>query len=242
MCLIALAYKAHPRYPLVFAANRDEFLTRPAAPASWWPDAPNLLAGRDLQAGGTWMGITRGGRFAAITNHRDLHRPQHQGPSRGLLVRTALDGTLDTGTTAPYAGFNLLYGTVYALRYHNNVEPADAPLLPGVHGLSNAFLDTPWPKVERAKSGLQQLLDTDDDHLLDGLFALLQDATPATDTDLPDTGLPLDMERAVSSIFIHSPGYGTRCSTVVLVDADGQVYFEERTVGGGTVVERFKMG
>lgn len=197
------------------------------------------------------MGITRSGRFAALTNHRDLHRmptplqqgsPRQQGPSRGLLVRNALNGALDVRNTAAYEGFNLLYGTVNALRYHNNVEPADAPLAPGVHGLSNAFLNTPWPKVERAKAGMEQLLNTSDDALVDALFALLHDAVPAHDSQLPDTGLPLPMERAVSPIFISTDGYGTRCSTVVLVDAEGHVYFEERTVGGGKVVEVFRPG
>ncbi len=239
MCLIVLAYKVHPRYPLVLAANRDEFRIRPAEPAHWWNDAPHILAGRDLQAGGTWMGITRNGRFAALTNYRDLHRPPKQGPSRGLLVRDALEGTLDLTATAAYEGFNLLHGTVDALRYHNNIEPTDAPLSPGVHGLSNAFLDTPWPKVQAAKSGLEELLQGPDMALTDGLFALLRDERPATDAQLPETGLPLPMERAVSSIFIDTPGYGTRCSTVVLVDAEGKVYFEERTVGGGKVVEGF---
>lgn len=242
MCLIALAYKVHPRFPLVLAANRDEFQERPTAPAQWWTDAPHILAGRDLRAGGTWMGITRSGRFAALTNYRDLHRPMKQGPSRGLLVRNALEGALDVNATAAYEGFNLLYGTVDALRYHNNIQPADTALIPGVHGLSNAFLDTPWPKVERAKAGMEQLLRASDDALADGLFALLRDEVPATDAQLPDTGLPRPMEHAVSPIFISTDGYGTRCSTVVLVDAEGRVYFEERTVGGGKVVEAFRPG
>ena len=241
MCLIALAYKAHPRYPLVLAANRDEFHERPTTPAQWWDGAPHLLAGRDLRAGGTWMGITRAGRFAALTNHRDLRRPLKQGPSRGLLVRDALEGALDVAGTAAYEGFNLLHGTVDALRYHNNVQPADAPLAPGVHGLSNAFLDTPWPTVQRARAGMEQLLDAADTALIDGLFALLRDEVPAPDAQLPGTGLPRELERAVSPIFIRTNGYGTRCSTVLLVDTEGQVYFDERIVGGGRVVEGFAL-
>lgn len=240
VCLIVLAYKAHPRYPLLFAANRDEFHDRPAAPARFWEEAPDLLAGRDLRAGGTWLGITRAGRFAALTNYRDLHRPRKQGPSRGLLVRQALEGGFDPGTTSVYEGFNLLYGPIDALRYHTNEQPADTPLIPGVHGISNHFLDTPWPKVERAKQGLQDLLAVPDEQLVPGLFAVLANDTVAADDRLPDTGLPLDLERAISSIFIRTDGYGTRCSTVVLVGTDGRVYFEERTWPAGTrVAETF---
>src|SRR5690606_35589756 len=155
MCLIALAYKVHPLYPLIVVANRDEFRQRPAAPAAWWADRPEIFAGRDLQAGGTWMGLTLSKRFAAITNHRDLSRPQVQGPSRGRLVVQALEQGIDPGATGGYAGFNLIHGPIDALRYHNNVQPADMPLRPGFHGLSNAFLDTPWPKVRRAVQALE---------------------------------------------------------------------------------------
>ncbi|MBS1582533.1 MAG: NRDE family protein [Bacteroidetes bacterium] len=242
MCLIVLAYRVHPRYPLLFAANRDEFHDRPAAPARFWADAPDLLAGRDLRAGGTWMGITRSGRFAALTNYRDLHRPRKQGPSRGLLVRQALEGDFDPGATSAYEGFNLLYGSVDTLRYHTNEQPTDVPLTPGVHGLSNHFLDTPWPKVEHAKQGVQDLLAAPDERLVPGLFALLANDAVAPDDRLPDTGLPLDLERAISSIFIRTDGYGTRCSSVVLVDVGGRVYFEERTWPAGTrVVEAFEL-
>ncbi|MCB0790829.1 MAG: NRDE family protein [Flavobacteriales bacterium] len=237
MCLIALAYKAHPRYPFIFAANRDEFLDRPAAPAHFWEDAPDILAGCDLQAGGTWMGITRAGRFAAITNFRDLRRSQRtDGPSRGLLVRDALEHAIDPRATQVYNGFNLIHGPLDALRYHNNIEPADIPLSPGIHSLSNHFLDTPWPKVEHATAAMERLLQGPDEQLVPGLFALLRDDVPASDERLPDTGLPRDLERVVSSIFIDSPGYGTRCSTVVLMDIDGRVWFEERTWPEGSVV------
>ena len=238
MCLIVLAYNAHPRYPLLLAANRDEFHERPAAPAHFWTDAPDVLAGRDLQAGGTWLGLHRSGRFAALTNHRDLHRPPKQGPSRGLLVRDALEGAIDLDSTAAYAGFNLLHGHLDDLRYHNNLEPTDQGLSNGIHGISNAFLNTPWPKVQAAKKGMEQLLDAPDAQLIGGLFALLANDDPAPDERLPDTGLSRDLERAVSPIFIRTDGYGTRCSTVLLVDANGNVHFEERTwPHGGAVVE-----
>lgn len=240
MCLITLAYHIHPRYPLVLAANRDEFLDRPTSPAHWWPDATHLLAGRDLRAGGTWMGITRQGRFAALTNHRDLRRPKKEGPSRGLLVRAVLEHTPDLGSSADHEGFNLLYGTVHALHYHSNVELVDRPLAAGIHGLSNAFLNTAWPKVERAKRGLEQALDLPDALLTDALFAFLLDDARPPDDRLPRTGLSMEQERAVSSVFIDTPGYGTRCSTVVLVDHQGIVHFHERTwPGGGTVSETF---
>ena len=243
MCLIALAYHTHPRYPLVLAANRDEFLDRPADPAHFWVDAPHILAGRDRKAGGTWLGVTRTGRFAALTNHRDLHRPANPGPSRGVLVRKALDDELDGEDTSRYEGFNLLHGMVDDLHYHNNVQPHSIPLSPGIHGLSNAFLNTPWPKVERATAMLHGLMGTEGDELVDGLFTLLAHDRPAPDERLPETGLPTDMERAVSSIFIDTPGYGTRCSTVVLVEKDGSIRFEERTRGQeDPVSERFHLG
>lgn len=233
------AYRAHARFPLILAANRDEFRERPAQPAHWWADLPQILAGRDLQAGGTWLGITRSGRFAAITNHRDLRRAPIGGPSRGRLVRMALEGEIDPAGSTDYEGFNLLHGTVDALRYHNNIQQVDEALAPGIHGLSNAFLDTPWPKVERAKAGLEKLLDADDPALITGLFALLADGSPAPDDLLPDTGLPLELERAASSIFIPTPGYGTRCSTVILVDDQGLVRFEERTPGSPVALYGF---
>jgi uncharacterized protein with NRDE domain len=241
VCLIALAYKVHPQFPFIIAANRDEFSDRPAEPAHFWGDAPHVLAGRDLKAGGTWLGITRTGRFAAITNYRDLRRPMPAGPSRGTLVREALEGSIDPQGTGMYAGFNLIYGPLQALRYHNNIEPADRALAAGIHGLSNHFLDTPWPKVVRATTELQRLIGEPGADLVNDLFALLADEAPAPDDRLPDTGLPLELERAASSIFIRSAGYGTRCSTVLLVDNKGHVRFEERTVPGGRVIEEFEM-
>lgn len=242
MCLIALAYKVHPRFPLIVAANRDEFLDRPAEPAHFWSDAPEILAGRDKRAGGTWMGITRSGRFAAITNYRDMRINFPAGPSRGLLVREALEHGVDAKDTKAYAGFNLIYGPVNGLRYHNNIEGTDEPLKPGVHGLSNHFLDTPWPKVVKAKQEMERLLNTPDEELAEGLFNLLADDAIAPDAGLPDTGLPLEMERAASSIFIRTPGYGTRCSTVLLVGADGKVLFVERNAQTrDTVTKRFEL-
>lgn len=242
MCLIALAYKAHPRFRLILAANRDEFTDRPARPAHFWEDAPHILAGRDLRAGGTWLGVSRQGRFAAITNHRDLRRPLVGGPSRGQLVREALEGS-DPRSTSAYEGFNLLYGPVHALRYHNNIQPVDEELPSGVHALSNHYLNTPWPKVRRAMAGMEQLVTGTTGNLVDGLFALLADDRVAPDDQLPDTGLPLPLERAASPIFIRSEGYGTRCSTVLLVSDDGAVRFEERVFPEVSIVVReFRIG
>ena len=237
MCLIVLAYKVHPHFPLVLAADRDEFRDRPAAPAHFWEDAPHVLAGRDLRAGGTWMGITRSGHFAALTNHRDLRRTwSGKGASRGVLVRQALEPDFDPNTTGEHDGYNLLYGPWDAIRYRNNITHADIPLEPGVHGLSNALLNTPWPKVERARKAMEEAITGAQQALTGRLFDLLTDATMAPDDALPDTGLPLEKERAISSIFIPGEAYGTRCSTVLLVGGDGTVHFEERTWPGADKV------
>ena len=223
-------------------ANRDEFLHRPTAAAHYWEDVPQLFAGRDLQAGGTWMGVSRDGRFGALTNHRDLRRPLVKGPSRGLLVQAALAGGADLRDTTLYAGFNLIHGTLNELRYHSNITGSDVPLESGVHGLSNALLNTPWPKVQRATHVMEQALDGPDGGLVERLFSALLDETTAGDQALPDTGLNVDQERALSSIFIRMPGYGTRASTVLLVDREGEAIFHERTwPTGSTVVERIQM-
>ncbi|MFN3876283.1 MAG: NRDE family protein [Flavobacteriales bacterium] len=234
MCLVALAYKAHARFPLVVAANRDEFLHREAAPVHFWPDQPVILAGRDLRAMGTWLGISRLGRFAAVTNHRDLRRPVVQGPSRGWLVRDALlaDPGLDE---QPREGYHLFHGPVDRLRYRSNVTGQDHALAEGVHALSNAPLGTPWPKVRRAEEGLRRLLASDDPSV-EGFFELLADERTASAAELPDTGLEPALERALSAIRIRMPGYGTRCSTVVLVDRRGHVRFEERDMASGKAV------
>ncbi|MCB9184437.1 MAG: NRDE family protein [Flavobacteriales bacterium] len=238
MCLIALAYRAHPRYPFIVAANRDEFFDRATAPARFWPEAPHILAGKDLRAGGTWMGVTRFGRFAAITNHRDMRRAPVVGPSRGLLALAALDAD-PPRDGVDREGYNLIYGTFDALRYRCNITNVDVALAPGLHGLSNAVLDTPWPKVTKAVEGLRQALHADEPDS-EHLFSLLADETVADADLLPDTGLGYARERALSSIRIDLPAYGTRCSTVVTVDVEGQVYFEERDLRTGHVVcERF---
>jgi uncharacterized protein with NRDE domain len=233
MCLVLLAWRVHPDYPLVLAANRDEFHARPAAPAAWWDEPAELLAGRDLGAGGTWLGITRDARFAVLTNFRDPARNDRLAPSRGGLVPRALarperlETTLDwLGREAgAYNGFNLLFSDGERLGIYESVPAAGRELTPGVYGLSNHLLDTPWPKVRAAKSQLAAALARlpEDPPLLE----LLRDGSPAADHELPRTGLTLEWERLLSSAFIRAPGYGTRCSTIVLMDRGGAVHFEE---------------
>jgi len=252
MCLIVVAWQAHPDYPLVVAANRDEFLARPAVPAHWWCDAPRLLAGRDLEAGGTWLGVTRDGRFAALTNYRDPSQRRPGAPSRGALVREALAGTDDAIATlqaiahvsGDYAGFNLLVGDGTRLAIHESTTGAVRELEPGVYGLSNHLLDTPWPKVRRARerftAALAQLPGDD------ALLALLRDDSPAPDHHLPATGVSPEWERWLSSAFIRAPGYGTRCSTVLSVRRDGAVAlrewsWDERGELASEVLHRFRI-
>ncbi|MFT3758028.1 NRDE family protein [Thauera sp.] len=235
MCLIVFAWQSHPDYPLVVAANRDEYLARPAAPAHWWPDAPDLLAGRDLEAGGTWMGLSRGGRFAALTNYRDPSRHIEGAPSRGALVHSALESADDAETTlkrlagesAAYAAFNLLVGDGDRLGVLESATGAVRMLTPGIYGLSNHLLDTPWPKLLKAREGLAAMLPRLPDDAT--ALALLRDSTPAPDPHLPETGVSLEWERWLSPAFIRAPGYGTRCSSLLMVDRRGDTRLREWT-------------
>jgi uncharacterized protein with NRDE domain len=240
MCLILLSYKYHPDYPLIIAANRDEFYARPTAPASFWKDAPFLLAGKDLRDGGTWLGITRNGRFAALANYREPQAYKVDAPSRGLLVRDYLLGNLSgveylgklQKTANQYNGFNMIFGEVSQLYYFSN-RGAIPPLLePGIHGLSNHLLDTPWPKVMNGKESMQRILSREANPPLADLFALLADRSIPEDRLLPDTGIGLAQERLLSSLFIAAPAYGTRSSTVILVNRNSEVTFHERTYNG----------
>lgn len=239
MCLIAFAWQAHADYPLVVAGNRDEFFARPTAPADWWADAP-MLAGRDLRAGGTWMGVTRAGRFAALTNYRDPASQRADAPSRGSLVgdfltRAATPSVAleSLASDAPrFNAFNLMAaqwtGEKTGLWIVSGSEVN--AIEPGVHALSNARLDTPWPKVDFAIERMREALasTTDRDGLIDRLSAMLDDRTIAADALLPRTGITLDTERALSAPFIRMPGYGTRASTVLIVDRTGHATFIER--------------
>lgn len=244
MCIAFLAIDAHPGYPLILAANRDEFYARPSRPADYWPEAPELLAGRDELAGGTWLGISRDGRLAFLTNVRDAAPPPDEPLTRGVLPRDYLLGdqparaylqdVLAEGQR--YAGFNLVLGRPDELLYASNRADGGPEALPaGLHGLSNAALDTPWPKVERGKRRLAALLAEagEEEALIDGAFAILEDGERAPEADLPQTPVPREVERVLSSIFIASPGYGTRCSTLVLVDRLGAWIFIEKTQDPG---------
>ncbi|HTW74003.1 MAG TPA: NRDE family protein [Steroidobacteraceae bacterium] len=234
MCLILVAWRAHPHYPLVLAANRDEFRARPAAPARWWPE-PHILAGRDLTAGGAWLGLAEDGRFAALTNFRDPAPPRPDAPSRGALVPQTLAEALPAeerlrrlhASAGAFNGFNLLFSDADTLAVYESV-PARGRLLPaGVYGLSNHLLDTPWPKVVSAKAALAHALTRLPDR--EPLLQLLRDAAQADDARLPRTGLSLEWERLLSSAFIRAPGYGTRCSTIVSIDAHAHARFSEWT-------------
>jgi len=236
VCLILFALGVHPDYPLVLAGNRDEFYDRPTAPAAFWADAPEILAGRDLLGGGTWLGITRAGRLATVANYRQPNEQRIQGRSRGALTVEFLRGaerpTTHLETLAPqgrlYKGFNLLLADAEEVAYYSNREEMIRSLGPGVYGISNAFLDSPWPKVVQGKRALQTLLASGAPDS-DSLFAILADTTRPPDHLLPDTGVGLERERLLSPPFIVSADYGTRCSTVVLFDREGRVTLVERS-------------
>ena len=236
MCLLVLAWKSHPRYRLVLAGNRDEFHDRASVPLNWWQDDPRILGGRDLKANGTWLGVARSGRFGVVTNYRDLQAPVEGAPSRGNLIPRFLTGAtspkefLDDlrGAALRYSGFNLLVGGTRALYYFSN-RGAKAPtaLSPGVYGLSNHLLDTPWPKLERTRARFNELL-AEPELLADDVFAMLADREQAPIDNLPSTGLPADWERVVSAPFIVNERYGTRCSSLLLVERNGRTVLHER--------------
>ncbi len=245
MCLLLVAWQQHPRWPLVVAANRDEFHARPARRAEWWT-SPRVLAGRDEQAGGTWMGVAEGGQWAGLTNYREPSRPRKGWRSRGRLVLDALGhsqedfrANLDPDTLqTDYDGLNLLFGDRYHLFYVSNRDRPLRRLAPGFHGLSNGLLNDPWPKVHRGCDALQQALPEALDHTIDGpetepLFTLLRDRWCPPDHELVDTGVSLAWERRLAPMFIRSPEYGTRCSTLLLMGADGSVHFAERWFDAG---------
>ncbi len=241
MCLILFAWDCHPDYSLILAANRDEFYARPTAPADWWPELPGVLAGRDLQGGGTWLGVDRRGRWAALTNFRDPADRLGHPRSRGLLVRDFLAGDagplvyLETVAAAPdaYRPFNLLAGDARCAAWFGSRKGVVESLTPGLHGLSNALLDTPWPKLAEGQAALAELLARPGSPDPEDLFALLADPAIAPDEHLPATGVPQEWERLLSARFIHAPGYGTRCSTLLLFHRDGSIRLVERTFDDG---------
>jgi uncharacterized protein with NRDE domain len=252
MCLIVVAWRARAGLPLVVAANRDEWRERPTEPVHWWADHPGLLAGRDLQAGGTWMGITRSGRFAAVTNYRDPSEKRSTARSRGGLVTEFLLGTDSparylsnlSARAREYNGFNLILGDGESLFYYGSREGEPRAIEPGIHGLSNHLLDEPWPKVVHGRARMEAALATPDPAPL--LFEMLSDRVVAPDGELPATGVGIEWERRLGSALITGAEYGTRASTVLTVSSSGDVVMEERTrdAKGGVqsaVLERFEL-
>ena len=240
MCLIVFAWQLMPATPLVAAANRDEFYNRPAAPAAWWHDHPEIYAGRDLQEGGTWMGVTRMGRFAAITNVRAPSERRPEAPSRGHLVKDFLTSDLSpqdyigeiADKTEDYNGFNLLVGNRDTLIWYSNRgqgNPSNGqPLTPGIYGLSNALLNDPWHKVVKTRADFGSLLCTSAPD--DAYFEILADTALAPDNRLPSTGVDIPTERMLSAVCIKSPGYGTRTSSLVKLHAEAMPVLKEVTL------------
>lgn len=239
MCLIIFQFKKHEKYKLIVAANRDEFYGRPAKEAHFWEDEPGILAGRDLLQMGTWLGMTKSGRFSALTNYRDPSLPEIGKVSRGALVRDSLaaafspEDFLKSVNPESYTGFNILLGDPDNLYYYSNLHQEIVEIEPGTHGLSNHLLNTPWPKVIKGKKSLESYLDNAKTVDPDALFELLRDSEEADDANLPDSGVGLEFERMLSPMFIKSPEYGTRSATVVLIDYDNNVTFAERTYEKG---------
>lgn len=241
MCLINFQLNNHNKYKLVMAANRDEEYSRPTEKAHYWEDHPHILGGRDLRGMGTWLGITKTGRISALTNIRNTKEllSTHQ-KSRGHLVSDYLIGNQDpaeylnevSDEGMDYAGFNLLVGNQDEIFYLNNYDNEVSRVDDGLHGLSNHHLNTPWPKVIKGKTGLEKIMDSEDSDIED-LFRLLRDDDTAENKDLPDTGLSKEIEKNLSPLFINMDKYGTRCSTVILIDQDDNATFVERTYSEG---------
>ena len=233
MCLVVFAWKAHPHYKLILAANRDEFHGRPSQDAHWWPDLPNVLGGRDLQAGGTWLATSRSGRFATVTNYRERQSVPSGARSRGEIVTDVVTGESDPESYVysfageAYAGVSVLAGDNTKIHYTSNRGDVAVTLEAGVYGLSNASLDTPWTKLVRTKEALATLIESNNVSATE-LLRLLADTTPAARSDVDDGVLPFTLARALTAPFIVSETYGTRCSTTLMIANDGRTEFCER--------------
>ncbi len=235
MCLILFSWKNHPDYDLIIATNRDEFYSRKTAKLDFWQAYPEVLAGRDLQAGGTWMGITKSGRFTAITNYRDPQLKRKDTLSRGFLTRNYLVQDLSPpeylqlvrNDHDKYFGFNLLVGNQKELWYYNNISDRIIELKPGNYTLSNAFLNTSWPKTDSGRvlfeAKLKGRINEED------FFSILNTRTNSEDTKLPKTGISIEWERAISPIFIETESYGTCSSSLLRIGTNGEVNFTEKT-------------
>ncbi len=248
MCLITFAYQQHPKYKFILLSNRDEFYRRPTLPATFWKDKPDILGGRDLLQSGTWLAVSKQGKFAAVTNFRDPSLPEAKKFSRGelpvhfLLQNNGNEAFLHqlSKNRHNYAGYNLLFGDKDSLYHYNNVYNQGIQIEAGIHGLSNDTLNTPWPKVERSKSGLANYLQSHTDLRTEDLWPLLKDKTQADNHYLPQTGVDKDLEKALSSIFIDTPDYGTRASTILLIDYDHNLTFVEKTYDKEDTLQQYE--
>ncbi len=233
MCLVVFAWKSHPDYKLILAANRDEFHGRPSQEAHWWPDLPDVLAGRDLQAGGTWLATARSGRFATVTNYREQQQAHGGLRSRGEIVTRFVSTDIEAMTYVSsiagenYAGVSVLAADHGNICYMSNRGDEPVSLAPGIYGLSNASLDTPWTKLTRTKAALTALIDSDNINTTE-LLRLLADKTPAASAEVESSDFPFKLARALTAPFIVSNTYGTRCSTILLHSNDGRIDFCER--------------
>ena len=257
MCLILFSYKLHADYRLILAANRDEFYNRPTASLDYWSDHPEVLAGRDLKGNGTWLGITRSGRIAAITNYREPTAHMENAPSRGILIRDFLTGNSSaehylkavSKKSEAYNGFNLIAGDPSGLYYYSNRATRVRQLRPGLYGISNHLLNTAWPKIQKGKGLLKGQLSGREKIDIEKIWGILADRSLPADKALPDTGVGLQWERILAPLFISSPDYGTRSSSIVLMEYSGQITFMERTFAnaakaagdGETVTYSFKV-
>lgn len=241
MCVIVIAINSHPRFPLIIAGNRDEFYSRPTAPLGFWQDHPDILAGRDLQSHGTWLGVSRKGKIAAVTNYRDPSSLSSQDKSRGELVKNYLTENKSPDNylaevkqqKKQYSGFNLLAGDFSQLWWYSNKAEGIKRLCPGIHAVSNHLLNTPWPKTQILKQKVLALTEAKQVIEPYEILDLLYDPVAAPDELLPDTGVGTDWERTLSPIFVISPAYGTRSSSVILVDREKNLVFCERTFNPG---------
>ena len=242
MCLITFAYQSHPEFPLIIIANRDEFYERPTATVDFWDDAPNILAGKDLRMGGSWLGVSKSGRFAAITNYRDPSRPESGQLSRGGIVKAYLNSNQSSaafieelrGHKDLYGGLNVLLYDGEEFHHYNNVFDEHQIVSPGVHSVSNATLNTPWPKVTFAVKTLQTAIEHEA-LKTNQLISLLTNTEIAPDEALPDTGVGIHLERALSAAFVKLPNYGTRCSTAITFHKNGAIQLLERTYEQGEI-------
>ncbi|MFO7845579.1 MAG: NRDE family protein [Balneolaceae bacterium] len=255
MCLIVFSFRDLPSYPLILAGNRDEFYQRPTKQAHVWDTDPEFVAGKDLEAGGTWLGISQNGEFGAVTNYRNLYEPVKGDKSRGAIIPEFLTSDQSIRERIHsiekqknnFSGFNLIAGSAEKLFYVSNQSKSAKEISPGLHGISNAFLDTSWPKVELAKKEFKTSIQSGEIDR-EAVFELLQQSDPFPKEQLPDTGLSPEMERAVSPAFIKTADYGTRCSSLLTIDRNNRVQFIERTFnpGSGVVTSKvsfsFKIG